>query len=288
MPAAELRLTPVAAPWFNLQLARGRLTMANTSHFDDGAAYELFMGRWSRAVSPDFIDWIDPPAAARWLDVGCGSGAFTEHILDTCAPLSMTAIDPSQAQIDYVSTRTLAQRAKFRVADSQALPFSDATFDVVASAFVINFIPDQLRGLKEMRRVAVPGGVVAGCVWDFLGDRGPSQPVRSGMAQVGANVRPQNGVESTSLLALTSLFERAGLEQIEALAIPVALDFRSFDDYWQSQNPPLHPNAQAIAALPDKDRNRLIDLVQASLPARPDGSITCSAYAHAIKGRAPH
>jgi len=265
-----------------------RLSMTETrNHFDDGAAYERFMGRWSRAVAPTFIDWIGPPASVRWLDVGCGSGAFTELILDTCAPAQLTGIDPSPAQIDYVANGPLAQRAEFRVADSQTLPFSDATFDIVASAFVINFIPDPLRGLSEMRRVAIPGGIVAGCVWDFLGDRGPSQPVRAGMAKVGAKVRPQNGVESTSLPALTSLFARAGLEQIKTLVIPVLLEFPNFDDYWRAQTPALHPNTQAIAALSDKDRGRLIDMVRASLPARPDASITCSAWAHAAKGRVP-
>lgn len=257
------------------------------SHFDDGAAYELFMGRWSRAVGRVFLDWIDPPAGLRWLDVGCGSGAFTELILDACAPAQLIGIDPSPAQIEYVGRSPLGRRVDFRAADSQALPFPDASFDVVASAFVINFIPDPLSGLNEMRRVVVPGGVVAGCVWDFLGDRGPSQPVRSGMAQVGAKVRAQAGIENTSLVALASLFARAGLEQVETLVIPVVLEFPNFEDYWRAQTPALHPNTQAIAALSDQDRDRLIDLVRASLPARADGSITCSGWAHAIKGFVP-
>ena len=54
--------------------------------FDDSAAYERAMGRWSRAVAPAFLDWVAPPSGARWLEVGCGTGVFTELVVDTvCA-----------------------------------------------------------------------------------------------------------------------------------------------------------------------------------------------------------
>ena len=64
---------------------RGPATMAETTaHFDDAAAYERFMGRWSRAAGSPFLDWLAPPAGARWLEIGCGTGAFTEQVLNTC------------------------------------------------------------------------------------------------------------------------------------------------------------------------------------------------------------
>ena len=49
-----------------------------TIRFDDGASYELMMGRWSVLVGERFIDWIGVPNGVRWLDIGCGNGAFTE------------------------------------------------------------------------------------------------------------------------------------------------------------------------------------------------------------------
>jgi SAM-dependent methyltransferase len=259
----------------------------NTTHFDDAAAYDRFMGRWTRGVGSVFLDWLAPPAGARWLEVGCGSGAFTGLVLDACAPGTISAIDPSKSQIDYVRGGSRSQQVDFRLADAQALPFPYAAFDIVVSALVINFIPDRPRGLTEMRRVTRPGGVVAGYVWDFAADRGPSQPLRAGMLAVGIDPRSQSGAEDTGLAAFSSLFERAGFEQIEARTIDVSLDFASFDEYWVAQTPPLHPNVKAIAALSETDRVRLIDLVRAELTVRPNGSITTSARANAIKARTP-
>jgi len=219
----------------------------NKTHFDDAATYDRFMGRWSRGVGSVFLDWLAPPAGARWLEVGCGSGTFTGQVLDACAPASMSTVDPSKSQIDYASGQPISQRVDFRIADAQALPFPDATFDVVASALVLNFIPDRPRGLSEMRRVTRPGGVVAGYVWDFAAERGPTRPFRNAWNRR----RP-----------------------------PGAVGRRRH----QSRS---HPNVKTIAALPEADRGRLVELVRAELTARPDGSITTSARANAIKARAP-
>ena len=75
----------------------------------------------------------------------------------------------------------------------------NAAFDVVASAIVINFIPDRPRALAEMRRVGRFGGVVAGYVWDFAGERGPNWPLRLGMREIGAEVRRPAGADDTAL-----------------------------------------------------------------------------------------
>ncbi len=254
------------------------------THFDDGATYERFMGRWSRAAGTVFLNWMSLPAGLRWLDVGCGTGAFTELILDTCSPAAVSAVDPAKGQIDYVLRQPLAQRAEFRVADAQALPFPDATFDVVASAIVINFIEDRPRVLAEMHRVARPGGVVAEYVWDFAGDLGPNWPLRLGMREIGAEVREPPGADDTTLLALKALFAGAGSEEITTRTIEVSVDFPNFDDFWQAQTPSLHPVTKIIAALSSADRSQLIDRVRAQLDARPDGSIAYAARANGAVG----
>ena len=53
------------------------------------------MGRWSKLVGGRFLDWLDVPRGLRWLDIGCGNGAFTEEVVARCSPSSVMAIDPS-------------------------------------------------------------------------------------------------------------------------------------------------------------------------------------------------
>jgi ubiquinone/menaquinone biosynthesis C-methylase UbiE len=255
--------------------------------FDDSAAYERAMGRWSRAVGPVFLDWMVPPSGACWLEVGCGTGIFTELVLDTRSPAAVFAVDPAQAQIGHASRQPAARRVNFRVADAQALPFPDSTFDVVASALVINFIPDRPRALSEMRRVARAGGLVAGYVWDFAAELSPSWPLRRGMRQFGADVPELPGTRDSSIGALSTLFEQAGFEGIAARTIEVTLPHSDFDDFWQAQTPSYSPTTRIVAAMTKSERVRLMETVRAGLPVRPDGRIEYSARANAIKARVP-
>lgn len=232
-------------------------------------------------------NWLAPPSGACWLDVGCGTGGFTELVVDTCSPASVIAIDPSAAQIELARTKPVAQRVDFRVADAQTLPFSDGTFDIVVSSLVINFIADRPRALYEMRRVCVPGSVVAGYVWDFATQRSPNSPIRFGLQQIGAEPPPVPGTEDTRLEALISLFTGGKLTDIATRVIDVTMSYPNFDDFWQSQTPSYLPTAKLIAALPEGDRARVFASVRAGLAAGPDGSVTHSACAHAIKARVP-
>ena len=255
--------------------------------FDDARAYEHFMGRWSRAIGTAFLQWLAAPQAARWLDVGCGTGAFTELLLESCAPATVTAVDPAASQIDYARHHLPAERVDLRVADAQEMPFADDAFDIVASALAINFMADRARALSEMRRVCRPGGFVAGYVWDFAGGRSAAWPLRLGLERIGAAMPPIPGAGDTSLDALRALFASAGLTPIATHAIEVTLTFASFEEYWRSQTPTFTPQGMIVASLPDADRRRLKEIVRAALPANSDGSITYAARANAVKARRP-
>lgn len=255
--------------------------------FDDSAAYERFMGRWSRAVAPVFLDWLGARPRANWLDVGCGTGILAETLLELCAPASVDAIDPAPAQVKAAARGPAARRAAFRVADARKLPFPDASFDVVASALVINFIPEPPRALAEMRRVARAGALVGGYVWDFAAELSPSGPLRCAMRRFGAEVSAIPGTEASGLEALRSLFQAAGLEQIDTRTIDVCLSYADFQDFWQAQTPGYAPTSKVIAAMKDTERTRLMRAVQSALPCEPNGSIEYCARANAIKGRVP-
>jgi ubiquinone/menaquinone biosynthesis C-methylase UbiE len=132
--------------------------------FDNAAAYERYMGQWSRAVGEKFLVWLDAPRDLKWLDVGCGTGAFSQLIVKKCAPRALAAIDPAPAQVEHA--RQLLPQADLRVAEALALPFGNGEFDIVVSALVLHFLPDRAKAVAELRRVAKPGGIVAGYTWN--------------------------------------------------------------------------------------------------------------------------
>jgi ubiquinone/menaquinone biosynthesis C-methylase UbiE len=263
------------------------VTAIDPAHsFDDSAAYERFIGTWGRAAGSIFLDWLAAPAGADWLDIGCGTGLFTELIVGTRSPATVVAIDQAAAQITHARDKPAARRARFEVGDAQALSLPDAAFDVVASALVLNFIPDRARALSEMRRVARSGSVVAGYVWDFGEELSPSGPFRLGMREVVPNLPALPGTEDSSLDALRRLFARAGLEEIDTRTIEVTVSFPDFDAFWLAQTPSYSPMTKMIAAMTAGERTRLTEAIRARVPIR-DGAISYPARANAIKARAP-
>lgn len=256
-----------------------------TFSFDDSEAYERFMGRWSRAAGAVFLDWLNPPAGASWLDVGCGTGIFTQMILNTCSPSAVHAVDPSPAQVAHAAAHVGEQTASFRVGAAEALPFADASFDVVSSALVINFILDRPRALAEMHRVVRPTGQVAGYVWDFGLELSPSWPLRVAMRRIGQDAGEGPGAAASSTGALASIFEHAGFVDLETRSFEVTLAFASFEDFWQAQTPSYSPITRMVNAMSDADRIRLTEALRAELPVRADGAIEYSARANAIKSR---
>jgi ubiquinone/menaquinone biosynthesis C-methylase UbiE len=255
--------------------------------FDAADDYERLMGRWSRAIGEKFLDWLTPAANADWLDVGCGTGAFTELVLKRCAPKSVSGIDPAPAQIEHARKHFPA--ADFRTGEATTLPFGDAQFDIVASALVINFIPDRPKALTEMRRVLRDGGVVAAYLWDrsAAADLSPHSPMEHGLLKIGVeSLRPPAAPESTPGGAKAAL-EHAGFSDIAVTSIEATQTFRDFDDYWQTQTLRLAPVGKTIAALTDAQRTQLRETMHSILPPAADGSITYASRALAFSARKP-
>jgi len=75
-------------------------------------------------------------------DVGCGNGAFTELVVERCAPAEVHGIDPSEEQLKYARARPATRMAEFRQGDAMVLPFPDNSFDLAVMAPVIFFVPD--------------------------------------------------------------------------------------------------------------------------------------------------
>src|SRR6202171_290305 len=153
--------------------------------FDDGAAYERMMGAWSRLAGEIFLDWIAPRPGLRWIDVGCGNGAFTELIVERCAPAEIQGIDPSDGQLAFARGRPTTRIGQFRQGDAMELPFPSHRFDAAVMALVIFFVPDPHKGVAEMVRVVSPGGTVAAYAWDMPGGGFPLQPIQTEMFAMG-------------------------------------------------------------------------------------------------------
>ena len=258
----------------------------NTTVFDAADDYERFMGRWSRAIGEKFLDWLRAPSGARWLDVGCGTGAFSELIAKRCAPKSITGIDPSAAQVDYA--RKLLPGHAFEVADSMALPLADGQFDVVASALVIHFIPDRQKAFAEMKRVLAPGGLVGGYTWKRVGlkEFAAYAPMIDGIAAIGVEPPHSTPVGESSVDGMTASLRAAGFADAAAIEIEVSQTFANFDEYWEIQTVPFARAGQAVAKLSDAQRARLRNHLRATLVA-PDGAITYPATAVAGRARKP-
>ena len=253
--------------------------------FFDGDAYDRYMGVWSRAACPRFLEWLAAPRGARWLDVGCGTGVLTAAILDSPGPASIAAIDPATAQVETARRHLASPLVEFAVADACDLPQSNESIDVVASSLVVNFIADRAKALAEMRRVARPGALVAGFVWEFATERAPAGPVRRALTAAGATVATVPGSADSTLDGFARLFEAAGFGDIETFAFDVERRFESPDAYWTMQTTGYAPSAAVVKKMTPEAVGRAKALLLRELHIDPDGSVTCSARANAVKAR---
>jgi len=254
--------------------------------FANGAAYDRMMGVWTRFVGDIFLDWLALKPGLQWLDVGCGTGAFTQLVVDRCRPAGAQGIDPSESQLEFARQRPAAKTAEFRLGDAMDLPFEDSRFDAAVMALVLFFVPEPEKGAAEMMRVVRPGGTVAAYVWDILGGGFPMDPIVAELRAMGKTPVLPPRTDISTLDALEALWRRCGLEAVEARPIAVERTFADFEDYWRTT---LGAGSigDRIAAMPEAERTRLKEGARARLPAEADGRIIQKAWANAAKGQVP-
>lgn len=254
-----------------------------------GNAYESYMGRWSRVLARVFLQWLQPAPALHWLDVGCGTGALTTAIAETCKPASLAGCDPSPAFIEHARA-TLGNAASFSVIPSaEQLPARSGGFDVIVSGLVLNFVPDPVRTLSAMRERAARGGTIAAYVWDYAGMELLThfwEEVTSLDAKAAASDESRR-FASWQLSSLGKHFAAAGLERIERITLEMPIELANFDDYWQPFLAGTGPAPSYVAALDAEHREQLRARLQRRLPTDADGRIRLRGRALAVRALAP-
>jgi SAM-dependent methyltransferase len=254
--------------------------------FNDGAGYERMMGKWSRLAGEVFLGWLKPAQGLRWVDVGCGNGAFTELLAERCAPAHIEGVDPSDAQLAFARSRHNAGVAHFRPGDAMALPFADGRFDAAAMALVIFFVPEPPKAVAEMARVVRPGGLIASYAWDIEGGGFPAEPVLAELRAIGfPPIRPPSFTASR-MENLRALWSGAGLQALETREIAVQRTYADFEDFWTTVL--LGASVKAtVAKMTPAQIDQLKEKLRARLHAHHSGPITTEARANAIQGRVP-
>lgn len=254
-----------------------------------GDLYEPYVGRWSRKVATELLAWLRLPPHLNWLDVGCGTGAVSEVILDHAQPVSVVGIDPSPGFIDYARGHISDPRASFDIGDAQDLAVETNRFDVAVAALVLNFVPKPEDAVAEMARAVKPGGMVAAYVWDYADKMELMRHFWNAAVElnpVAAELDEGRRFPLCHPEPLAELFAQAGLNAVEVRAIDVATPFRDFDDYWTPFLSGQAPAPGYAMSLSEQDRSMLRERICSALPFRPDGAIELTARAWAVRGLA--
>jgi len=258
-----------------------------TDAWKSGEPYEYFMGRWSRRVARSFIDWLSPSSGLRWLDVGCGSGALSETVINKYKPAELTAIDQSENFVNSAQKR-LGNLAHCKTGNALALPTEDSSVDVTVSGLVLNFISEPEKALTEMRRVTSSGGTVAVYVWDYAGKMDFLTyfwDVVVELDQKASQLHEGKRFPDSNAEVLEDLFKNAGFEKTVVAPIEIDTHFRNFDDYWIPFLGGQGPAPTYVQSLNESERSELRDTLYECLPIRKDGSIPMVARAWAAKSQ---
>jgi SAM-dependent methyltransferase len=255
--------------------------------WDIGSGYEPYVGRWSRLVARQFLSWLAVPANQKWLDVGCGTGALTQAILEMASPREVTGVDPSEGFVEFAHGHIPDKRAVFIKGDARSLPAEEGSYDATVGGLMLNFVPQPAWAVAEMERVTRPGGMVAAYVWDYAG----KMEMLRYFWDAAVALNPQaadldQGVRFPLCKpeALELLFQSADLVGVEVRAIDAPTHFRDFDDYWSPFLGGQGPAPGYAMALAEEKRAELRELIRARLPVEPDGSIRLVARAWAVRG----
>jgi len=205
--------------------------------FGNAQAYERFMGRWSRLVAPQLLEFTNVPGKGLFLDVGSGTGTLAFALAEKRPQAHVRGIDPSKEYVAYANSRNaFPDRVSFEEGDAQELRFAAASFDGSLSLLVFNFIPDPGKALREIRRVTKPGAPISAAVWDYGDGMRMLRAFWDSVVSIDASagVLDERRMPLCRAGELTELWRLGGLENVHEQPQTVTLRFVSFADYWDA------------------------------------------------------
>lgn len=236
-----------------------------TSQPDLAAVKQRQHGAWSsgdyavvgttlQIVGEQLCEAIDLRAGSKVLDVAAGNGNAT--LAAARRWCDVTSTDYVPALLKRGQERAAAEHLKveFREADAEALPFADATFDVVLSTFGVMFTPDQDKAASELARVCRSGGKIGLANWT------PEGFIGQLFKTIGRHLPPPAGVKSPALWGTAArLEEMFGSQASEIAAEPRMFVFRyRSPDHWLDIFKTFYgPTLKAFAALDESGQAAL-------------------------------
>jgi SAM-dependent methyltransferase len=159
---------------------------AHARHF--AGSVPAFYERWM--VPLIFEPFAEPVARrvarrnpSRVLEIACGTGVVTRRLAELLpAATELVATDLNEPMLDQARAMGTSRPVEWRVADAMALPFPDASFDVVVCQFAAMFFPDKPKAFSEARRVLRSGGFFLFEVWDRIEENEIADAVTSALA----------------------------------------------------------------------------------------------------------
>lgn len=253
--------------------------MSGTIFSGSSDAYDRFMGRYSRQLAVRFADFAGVEAGMRVLDVGAGTGALTQHLARVVGEPNVAAAEPSP---DYVAT--LHERfpaADVRQAPAEQLPWEDASFDAALAQLIVVFLDDAPCAIRELARVTEPGGTVATTMWEVEGVE-----MMNALNELRRRLRPGGYEplrENRDEASLRSLFEAAGLRDVETTTLEVQVEYHDVDELWEPAIRVGGPGGPMVDSLTPTEIARGREIVDEVL-GRPAGSFTLKGLAATVRG----
>lgn len=211
------------------------------------------IGARLQIVGESLCEALDLRSGEKVLDIAAGNGNATLAAARRWAEVTSTDYVPELLERGRERAMANGLAVDFQQADAEALPFKDASFDVVVSTFGVMFTPDQDKAAKEMLRVCRPGGRIGMANWT------PESFIGQVFKTIGKHIPPMPGVRSPALWGTKARLEEmfGGQASVEATSRMYNFRYRSPAHWLEVFRTWYGPVHKAFEALPQPGKAAL-------------------------------